>query len=179
MRSNIFEKVDLAIEALRNAPQRSTLSPAVSNADLAQMNNLLTEAQLPQMPPDVMYFLSKVGACTGPYCDIHGIEGLHGARDADDVSVISCSRYLNRDEEDLEDKGLVIGHIQKNGMLRHDIVYKNEKYYLVEDERGAHNYFLEPGNFGDVILHAIKWGEQRKRDDELQKMRNEVEKWSD
>ncbi len=176
---NLFEKIDLAIEALKKAPQKSTLSPRVSNEDLEKMNNLLSEAQLPQMPLDVMYFLSKVGACNGPYCDIYGAEGLQGATDPEDITVIGASADINRDEDDDEPQGLVIGCIREAGLLPHYIVYKNEQYYQVEDERGTYTYFMEQGNLGDVIIRAIENAEKRKAQRDMAQARKDVEKWSE
>ncbi len=176
---NLFEKVDLAIEALKNAPQKSSLSPRVSNEDLEKMNNLLSEAQLPQMPLDVMYFLSKVGACKGPYCNIYGIEDMHGATSPEDITVIGASYDINHKELDEDRHGLVIGCIREPGTLPHYIFYNNEQYYLVEDERGTYTHFMEQGNLGDVIIRAIKHGEDRKRRREMEQAKRDADRWTE
>jgi len=173
---DVFKKVDLAIEALKNAEEKTGFAPPASNEDLARFNALLEEAKLPQIPVDFMYLLSKFGACQGPYVEIYGLKGLDGAQKPDDVLSIEYSLALNTAQNDDDDdpKALLLGRIPAYPPpgLSYDLVYKNGAYHHVEDDRGVLTYFQGPDNIGDFILKEMKTAK-------ADKQRKEVEKWSD
>lgn len=156
---DVFEKVDLAIKALQNAEEKTVFAPPASSADISRFNDLLTAAQLPPLPLDFMYLLSKFGACDGPYFKTNLLDGLHGAREPQDVPAIEYALELNREEDDEEEKTLPLGDLPRLHVysLTYELFFKNGNYYHVENERGhTLHYFIGPDNIGDFIIKEIK-----------------------
>lgn len=156
---DVFEKVDLAIKALQNAEEKTVFAPPASSADISRFNDLLAAAKLPQLPLDFMYLLSKFGACDGPYFKINLLDGLHGAREPQDVPAIEYAIALNSGEEDEAERALPLGDIPGLHLygLTYQLFFKGGNYYHVENERGhTLHYFIGPDNIGDFIIKEIK-----------------------
>jgi len=153
-----LDKIDLAFETLKNAAHKTEFAPPALQADIARLNALLEKAKLPPLPVDFMYLLRKFSACKGPYFEIYGLKGLAEAQKPEDVYLIDLSLDLNHDADEDDPKGLVLGHMPGHPLrgLRYDLVYKNNAYYHVEDDRGVLTYFEGPAYIGDFILKELK-----------------------
>jgi hypothetical protein len=174
---DVFEKVDLAIKALQNAEEKTVFAPPASRTDLLLFNDLLAEAQLPQLPLDFMYLLSKFSACKGPYFNIDVLDGLEGAQKPEDVYSIDYATELNQDENDIEDKVLPLGVMPSADPfgISYMLFYKDGHYYHVENERGhTLHYFIGPDNIGDFILKELKTAATARQSREVEKTEKEA-----
>lgn len=174
---DVFEKVDQAIKALHNAREQTVFAPPATPDDLRRFNDLLAEAQLPPLPADFMYLLSKFGGCTGAYFRIDVLDGLQGAQKPQDVDSIDYAIWLNRDEPDIEDKVLPLGVMPSPTPrgINYLLFYKNGHYYHVEDEHGIDwHYFIGPDNIGDFILKELKTADAARQRHAVEKLEKEA-----
>lgn len=167
-----FKKVDLAVDALKNAAEKTVFGPVVPDEALARFNKMLEDVRRPPLPLDFMYLLHAFGPCTGPYVEIYGLEKLIEAQGPPDIWALAYA--LEVDEDDEEPKLLWLGRLppQPPPGMGYDLAYKDGAYYHVEDDRGVLTYFRGADNIGDFILNEIKTAKAARS-------RKEVEKWSD
>lgn len=126
-----FKKsVDHALGLLRNTPLRSELYESLSAAEIAVINPALATRKFPPLPEDYLYFLSQTNGCNGPSFYLYGIDQIDTASSTIGGALVEEAEDYNRDEpeDDVEDKGLLLGHMSARMML----VYQFEKYLVLD-----------------------------------------------
>ena len=155
---NFKHAVDKALDALRHTPLRSEIHAGLSPEEIAAINPALAKRKFPPLPDDYLYFLSQTNGCNGPDFYLYGIENINIEKGAVSGSIVEEAEDFNRDEpeDDIEDKGHVLGHMYGRMML----VYQFEKYHILDlDSRLP--LAADYNDIGDFILRCIAHAEEK------------------
>ena len=124
--------IDRALDALRNTSLKSKLRQGLSPEAVAAINPALAALKFPPLPDDYLYFLSRTDGCDGPDFYLYGMEHIDIETGTINGCIVEEAEDYNRDEpeDDIEDKGYVLGHMYGRMML----VYQFERYIVMDTD---------------------------------------------
>lgn len=152
------QSVDDALGLLRQTSLRSKFYEGLSAAEIAVINPALARRKFPRLPDDYLYFLSKTNGCDGPDFYLYGIDQIDIENGIINGSLVEEAEDYNRSEpeDDVEDKGLLLGHMYGRMML----VYQFAKYHVLDlDSRLPLS--ADYNDIGDFIRASVIYAEKK------------------
>lgn len=142
-------KVKAAVEALRNARDKSYIRDGGGDVSITMTRAELAHFGYPALPDDYEFLLREAYGIMGPYFTLLGASSMEMAGGALQPGMIEMSEGYNRWNDDDEAKVLVVGKMS-GGVV---IVYKDGQYHIVDET--SRDIFGSYDDIADFITHTV------------------------